>query len=190
MFKIDHYWQELKTKRSSRRKNSSSFENKDGNSKFPSSALGVSNPKASDNFAGSVVLEESGNANSRRKQHKGLPRQLSSHKQRFFSSNFRNHGTSRNSNGIISESPPSNSVGFFFSSTPPENYGSVWCDCCLCCSYNELFVSLSSFWLYFSNILLLLRALQVIIGFKAGYYSEYAKLMMTKFNWIICFPLG
>ncbi|KAK7817698.1 la-related protein 1a [Quercus suber] len=117
------YEQELKTKRSSRRKNSSSFENKDGSSKFPSIALGVSNPKASDNFAGSVVLEESGNANSRRKQHKGLPRQLSSHKQRFFSSNFRNHGTSRNSNGIISESPPSNSVGFFFSSTPPENYG-------------------------------------------------------------------
>ncbi|KAK9999855.1 hypothetical protein SO802_019458 [Lithocarpus litseifolius] len=116
------YEQELKTKRSSRRKNSSSFENKDGNSKFSSSALGVSNSKASDNFSGSVVLEESGNANSRRKLHKGFPRQLSSHKQRFFSSNFRNHGTSRNSNGIISESPPSNSVGFFFGSTPPENY--------------------------------------------------------------------
>ncbi|KAJ6984216.1 hypothetical protein NC653_022461 [Populus alba x Populus x berolinensis] len=45
------------------------------------------------------------------------------HKQRFFSSNSRNHGTGRNNFGIISESPPSNSVGFFFSSTPPENHG-------------------------------------------------------------------
>ncbi|GMY24183.1 la-related protein 1A [Fagus crenata] len=117
------YEQELKTKRSSRRKNSSTFENRDGNSKFSSSALGVSNSKAGENFAGSVVLEDSGNANSRRKQHKGVPKQLSSHKQRFFSSNFRNHGNSRNSIGIISESPPSNSVGYFFGSTPPENHG-------------------------------------------------------------------
>ncbi|XP_059429455.1 la-related protein 1A [Corylus avellana] len=117
------YEQELKTKQSNRRKNNHNFENRDGNSKFSSSASGVSNSKIGDNFVGSTVLEESGNANSRRKQNKGFPKQQSSHKQRFFSSNFRSLGTSRHSMGIISESPPSNSVGYFFGSTPPEHHG-------------------------------------------------------------------
>jgi la-related protein 1 len=101
------YWQELKTKRSNRRKNSSSYS------------------KAGEISAASCVHEESGSSNHTRKQNKGFPKQQSSHTQRFFSSNFRNHGTGRNNFGIISESPPSNSVGFFFSSTPPENHGSV-----------------------------------------------------------------
>ncbi|ESR59631.1 hypothetical protein CICLE_v10014180mg [Citrus x clementina] len=113
--------QELKTKRSSRRKNSSSFENKDGNLRSSGSTSGVSNSKAVDNSAFSINHEESGT--SRRKQNKNIPRQQTSLKQRFFSSNFRNHGTGRNSHGFISESPPSNSVGYFFGSTPPENHG-------------------------------------------------------------------
>ncbi|KAL9368225.1 hypothetical protein Peur_039424 [Populus x canadensis] len=99
------YEQELKTKRSNRRKNSSSYS------------------KAGEISAASCVHEESGSSNHTRKQNKGFPKQQSSHTQRFFSSNFRNHGTGRNNFGIISESPPSNSVGFFFSSTPPENHG-------------------------------------------------------------------
>lgn len=68
---------------------------------------------------------ESGIVISRRKQTKGFSKQHSSHKQRFFWSNYRNHGTSRNTLGVISESPPSNSVGFFFGSTPPDNLGLV-----------------------------------------------------------------
>lgn len=84
--------------------------------------------KVGENTGGSSVPEEVGSNNSRRKQ-KVFPKQQSSIKQRFFSSNFRNHGTGRNSHGVISESPPSNSVGFFFASTPPENHGSVQIDC-------------------------------------------------------------
>ncbi|KAG4382241.1 hypothetical protein JHK82_038760 [Glycine max] len=113
------YEQELKHRRSNRRKNNS--DSRDQNIKSPSRNSGASNIKAVENIGGNCV-EESGSYNSRRKQ-KVFHKQPSSLKQRFFSSNFRNHGTGRNSHGIISESPPSNSVGFFFASTPPENHG-------------------------------------------------------------------
>ncbi|XP_054798502.1 la-related protein 1A [Prosopis cineraria] len=114
------YEQELKNKRSNRRKNN--FDNRDRKLKSTSNTPGVSAMKVGETTSGSNALEESGSASLRRKQ-KGSLKQQSSHKQRFFSSNFRNHGTGRNSLGIISESPPSNSVGFFFASTPPENHG-------------------------------------------------------------------
>ncbi|PPD83358.1 hypothetical protein GOBAR_DD19722 [Gossypium barbadense] len=117
------YEQELKTKRSSRRKNNSNYENKDGNPRSPRGALGVSNLKTGENAAGSSNLEESGGSSSRRKQNKGFSKQQSFHKQRFFSGNSKNHGASRNSIAIISESPPSNSVGYFFGSTPPDSHG-------------------------------------------------------------------
>ncbi|RDX84741.1 La-related protein 1A, partial [Mucuna pruriens] len=113
------YEQELKHRRSNRRKNNS--DGRDRTIKSPSHNSGVSNIKAVESIGGSSV-EESGINNSRRKQ-KVFHKQPSSLKQRFFSSNFRNHGSGRNSHGIISESPPSNSVGFFFASTPPENQG-------------------------------------------------------------------
>ncbi|PON74068.1 Transcriptional repressor poly-beta-hydroxybutyrate-responsive [Parasponia andersonii] len=106
------YEQELKTKLSNRKKNNSGY-----------CASGLSNLKPGENFTGNSGLEESGSANSRKKQNKSFQKHQSSHKQRFFSSNFRNHGTGRHSLGIISESPPSNSVGYFFGSTPPENHG-------------------------------------------------------------------
>lgn len=122
-----NYWQELKTKRSNRKKNNSSYENRDSNSRFSSGTSGLSNIRPGENSSGNISLEESGSANSRKKQNKSFQKQQSSHKQRFFSS-IKNHGTGRNSLPVISESPPSNSVGFFFSSTPPENNGS---DCCL-----------------------------------------------------------
>ncbi|KAK8361581.1 hypothetical protein V6Z12_A03G048100 [Gossypium hirsutum] len=122
------YEQELKTKRSSRRKNNSNYENKDGNPRSPRGALGVSNLKTGENAAGSSNLEESGGSSSRRKQNKGFSKQQSFHKQRFFSSNSKNHGASRNSIAIISESPPSNSVGYFFGSTPPDSHGLVISD--------------------------------------------------------------
>ncbi|XP_059625073.1 la-related protein 1A [Cornus florida] len=110
------YEQELKAKQSNRRKNYSSNECKDG------TASAVTNTKAGEFFAGVSGCEVPGNANSRRKHNKGT-KQQSNHKQRLFSSNSRNHGTGRNSLGIISESPPSYSVGFFFGSTPPESHG-------------------------------------------------------------------
>ncbi|XVF46377.1 hypothetical protein PTKIN_Ptkin03bG0022200 [Pterospermum kingtungense] len=121
------YEQELKAKRFSRRKNYSVYENKDVNSRSPRGASGVSNLKTGENSAGSTN-EESGGVISRRKQNKGFFKQQSFHKQRFFSSNLKNHGTGRNSIAIISESPPSNSVGYFFGSTPPDSHGLVLVD--------------------------------------------------------------
>ncbi|GMI81837.1 hypothetical protein HRI_001852900 [Hibiscus trionum] len=117
------YEQELKTKRVSRRKNNSICENKDGNSRSPRDAPGVSISKIGENAAGSSIIEESGGLSSRRKQNKGFSKQHSFHKQRFFSSNSKNHGTTRNSIAILSESPPANSVGYFFGSTPPDSHG-------------------------------------------------------------------
>ncbi|EXB54653.1 hypothetical protein L484_022514 [Morus notabilis] len=117
------YEQELKTKRYSRKKNNSSYENKEGNSRSLSSGVGLSNLRPGENFAGTSALDEFGSSNARKKQSKTFQKQQSSHKQRFFSSNFRNHGSGRSSLSIISESPPSKSVGYFFGSTPPENHG-------------------------------------------------------------------
>ncbi|KAK4279252.1 hypothetical protein QN277_016981 [Acacia crassicarpa] len=114
------YEQELKNTRSNRRKNN--FDNRDRKLKSTSNTPGVSNTKMGENTSAGNALEESGSTSLRRKQKASL-KQQSSRKQRFFSSNFRNHGTGRSSLGIISESPPSNSVGFFFASTPPENHG-------------------------------------------------------------------
>ncbi|KAJ8766804.1 hypothetical protein K2173_008358 [Erythroxylum novogranatense] len=116
------YEQELKTKRSNSRKHNSSYDNKDGTPRPACSGSGVSGLKASESSEAGG-REESGSLNNLRKQSKGFPKHHTSHKQRFFSSNYRNHGTGRSSFGLISESPPSNSVGFFFSSTPPENHG-------------------------------------------------------------------
>lgn len=111
------YEQELEAKRSHRRKTNSNTESKDGSSRSPNIPAGVLN-------IGSHGCEEVGTSRNRRKQNKGSAKQHSSHNQRFFSNSYRNHGGGRNSFGVISESPPSNSVGFFFSSTPPENHRS------------------------------------------------------------------
>ncbi|KAK8550943.1 hypothetical protein V6N12_039621 [Hibiscus sabdariffa] len=117
------YEQEQKTKRVSRKKNNFISENKDGNSRSPRDAPGVSNSKIGENAAGSCIPEESGGLSSRRKQNKCFPKEHSIHKQRFFSGNSKNDGTSCNSIAIISESPPANSVGYFFGSTPPDSHG-------------------------------------------------------------------
>ncbi|PSR86750.1 La-related protein like [Actinidia chinensis var. chinensis] len=117
------YEQELKGKRSNHRKNKSSNESRDGNSKSSSTAMEAVNSRAGEHAAGSSGCEGLENANTQRKKNKGFSNLPSIHKQRLFSNNFRNHGTSRNSLGAISESPPSSSVGFFFGSTPPDSHG-------------------------------------------------------------------
>ena len=116
-------FQELKAKRSNRRKNKSSSESRDGISKSSSTAMAAVNSRAGEHSAGSSGCERLENANTQRKKNKGFSNLQSIHKQRLFSNNFRNHGTSRNSLGAISESPPSSSVGFFFGSTPPDSHG-------------------------------------------------------------------
>ncbi|XP_008804064.1 la-related protein 1A-like isoform X2 [Phoenix dactylifera] len=117
------YEQELQAKQSNNRRNNYGMEMKDVD--FKPSSLGNSslNSKANANIAGNNGPEEAGHVNSRRRQNKVTSKSHSSHKQRLFPGNFRSHGNGRNRHGIVSESPPSNSVGFFFGSTPPENYG-------------------------------------------------------------------
>ncbi|GAB4859275.1 hypothetical protein Ancab_010736 [Ancistrocladus abbreviatus] len=114
------YEQELKAKRSHRQKNNSSGE-KDGNPRSPSFPLANSNH--GENIPGVNGSEESAVSATGKKQNKGSAKQQATHKERFFSGNFRNHGTNRHSFVVGSESPPSNSVGYFYSSTPPDNFG-------------------------------------------------------------------
>ncbi|CAN1182415.1 La-related protein 1A [Linum perenne] len=109
------YEQELKAKRSNRKKNS--YEARDRNLRSTNNAPGISNARAGES-PGSYSHEKSQSGNNIRKQNRNTSKQHLSHTQRFFSSNFRNHAAGRKSVGAISESPP---VGFFFSSTPPEN---------------------------------------------------------------------
>ncbi|XP_020582978.1 la-related protein 1A [Phalaenopsis equestris] len=68
-------------------------------------------------------LEDGGHLNSRRRQNKGGNKSHLSHKQRLFPGNYKLYGNGRNRHYIVSESPPSSSIGFFFGSTPPENSG-------------------------------------------------------------------
>eukprot|EP00262_Sarcandra_glabra_P007006 TRINITY_DN19565_c0_g1_i1.p1 TRINITY_DN19565_c0_g1~~TRINITY_DN19565_c0_g1_i1.p1 ORF type:complete len:1048 (+),score=188.56 TRINITY_DN19565_c0_g1_i1:248-3391(+) len=117
------YEQELRSKRSNNRRYHSRAEIKDGESKSVTAVPGLLNSKVSCNYSRNSGSEDPGSSNSRRKQNKGANKTQSSHNQRLFPSNFRNHGNARNRHGIISESPPSNSVGFFFGSTPPESHG-------------------------------------------------------------------
>ncbi|KAB2606323.1 la-related protein 1A-like [Pyrus ussuriensis x Pyrus communis] len=117
------YEQELKTKRPNHKKYSTSHENRDANSRFSSVSKGFTKLKPSEISGSSNGIEEFGSAISRKKQNRLSRNQQLSHRQRFFSSNFKNYGTGGNNLGFISESPPSDSVGFFFSSTPPETHG-------------------------------------------------------------------
>lgn len=108
-----YYEQELKSKRNRGRRNSSTKEMKDGTSKSPKVVSSVANQKAT---AGGCA--EVAGSPTTRKQIKGFFKQ-SLKNQRLFSSNIKNNG----SDHIVSESPPSTSVGFFFGSTPPDNHG-------------------------------------------------------------------
>ncbi|XP_021776498.1 la-related protein 1A-like [Chenopodium quinoa] len=114
------YEQELRTKRSNRKKMNINKEDKDESSKSPNIRTGVVNIRSVEKSSGGQGCDEIGSHVNRSKQSKGSAKQQSSHRQRFFSNNPKNHGGGRNSFGVVSESPPSNSVGFFFSSTPPE----------------------------------------------------------------------
>ncbi|KAI3894697.1 hypothetical protein MKX03_031627 [Papaver bracteatum] len=118
--------QELRSKRSiSRRK--SSTETKEGDSRHLSSTPGLPNSKIRSNSPGKSLPEDPGFLHPKRKQNKGgANKQQSIPKQRYFPSSVRNQGNGRKRNAIVSESPPSSSVGFFFGSTPPESsHGSL-----------------------------------------------------------------
>ncbi|KAL2535957.1 La-related protein 1A [Forsythia ovata] len=115
------YEQELKSNRSHRRNSKPNNESKDEISKCSTASAAVSNSRNPEHS--SCGHEEPGNSNSRRKQNKGSSKQQYIHKQRLFSGNFRGHGSARNSLGVTTDSPPSDLVGFFFGSTPPDSHG-------------------------------------------------------------------
>ncbi|PIN09426.1 hypothetical protein CDL12_17987 [Handroanthus impetiginosus] len=111
-----YYEQELNSKRSHRR------HIRDENSKYSAKGASILNSRAPDYSTGRSSCEGTGNSNSRRKQNKGNWKQHSNHKERLFYGNFRPHGSGQKSGAIISESPPSDAVGFFFGSTPPDSH--------------------------------------------------------------------
>ncbi|CAN4100698.1 unnamed protein product [Withania somnifera] len=116
------YEQELKATRSSRRSNNSGNDPRDDITRSSGTGAALSKSKYTDHSSGGKNTEGPGSSNSRRKQNKGFTKPHPIHNQRLFSGNYRNHGVSRNAVGTISESPPSDSVGFFFGSTPPDSH--------------------------------------------------------------------
>ncbi|XP_051143582.1 la-related protein 1A-like [Andrographis paniculata] len=83
----------------------------------------VSNSKVSTQCAGARGCEGHGDSNSRQKQSRGNSKHHSIHRQRLFYSSVKGQGSGENSIGIISESPPTDAIGFFFGSTPPDSHG-------------------------------------------------------------------
>lgn len=116
------YEQELKSKRSNRRKTSNINDFRGGNPRSYGKAAAELNPKPAEASDGEGLpnINSNSNINSPRKKQNNK----TSHKQRLFSSNYWNHGPGRMSPSFVSESPPSDSVGFFFGSTPPDIHGS------------------------------------------------------------------
>ncbi|XP_041998139.1 la-related protein 1A-like [Salvia splendens] len=115
------YEQELKSHRSYSRNNEPIIGSRDENSRCFAGDASLINPRAVDCSTGGSSSEGHGNSNSRRKQNKSNSKHHFSHKQRLFPGNFKSHGSGRNSHGIVSESPPSDAIGFFFGSTPPDS---------------------------------------------------------------------
>ncbi|GER54738.1 La-related protein [Striga asiatica] len=112
------YEQELNSKRSHRRRNVPiNNESKDEDRKYSDNNSAALNSEALNHTAETGNLEGHGNSTSRRKQKKGSSKQQCTHRQRFF------YGSGINFQGIMSESPPTDAVGFFFGSTPPDSHG-------------------------------------------------------------------
>jgi len=121
------YEQELRNERSENdQKSQLGLENKHStNDSRSAGSGGGTSSKSSLGGIGSSSCEGYVQSNTRRRSNKGGGGRIQpSHKERLFPSSARNQSTGlRNRQSIISESPPSNSVGFFFGSTPPDNHG-------------------------------------------------------------------
>lgn len=119
--------QEINSKRSRRRRQKPVKESTTENFKCSANAndTAIANMVTPDHSTGGNSSEMPENPNSRRKHNKSSSKQQFIHKQRLFPANSRPHGSPRNSVGLISESPPSDAVGFFFGSTPPDSQGRV-----------------------------------------------------------------
>lgn len=117
------YEQELKARRSNLRSLNSNNEGRDESTNSPGTTASLMKSKTGDHSFESNGYEGPESSGSRRRQSKGYSKQNSIYKQRLFTGNLRNHGTHRSGLGVVSESPPCDSVGFFFGSTPPDSHG-------------------------------------------------------------------
>lgn len=108
--------QELNLKRSHRRNNQLISESRGESSR---NSAQVAATRIRDHSTGKSSLEGPGNPNSYRKQNNCNFKQH----QRLFCGNSKGHVSGRNSLGAVSGSPPSDAVGFFFGSTPPDSHG-------------------------------------------------------------------
>ncbi|KAL8029471.1 hypothetical protein ABFS82_14G224000 [Erythranthe guttata] len=108
------YEQELHSKQS---------ESRNKNSRY-SANVAVAENLRSAHSNGRSSCGGSGNSNSDRKPNKGSSKLNSIHKQGLFCGNIRAHLSDRNSLGALSESPPSDAVGFSFGSKSPDSDGS------------------------------------------------------------------
>lgn len=79
------------------------------------------NSRAPDCSAKEIDCECPVYIDSRLKQNEDGFKQHSLHKQRVFPGNFRSHGSDQNSLVMLSESPPSNYIDFYFSPPPDSN---------------------------------------------------------------------
>ncbi|KAL3618930.1 hypothetical protein CASFOL_037158 [Castilleja foliolosa] len=94
-------------------------EKKDDNFKYSDKDDAILSSRPPDYIAGRNNSEGPGDSSPRRKQTKGILKQQSIHNQRLLCGNFK---IDRNSVGVVSESPPSDAVGFFFGYTPPDSH--------------------------------------------------------------------
>ncbi|KAL3828670.1 hypothetical protein ACJIZ3_017472 [Penstemon smallii] len=117
------YEQELNSKRSHNRHNKPIIESKDEKSRCSADEAAIVSLGDPDHFTEGSSCVGPGNSNSRTKHNKCSSKQHSIYNQRLFPDNFRVHGSGRNSLSNICESPPSDAVGFFFGSTPPDSQG-------------------------------------------------------------------
>ncbi|XP_057782185.1 la-related protein 1A-like [Salvia miltiorrhiza] len=114
-----YYEQELNLKRSHRRHNQPISEGMDDSSRNSAQGAATLNSRILDQSTGKSSSEGHGHPNSRKKQNKSNLKQ----QQRLFYGNLKGHVSGRNTLGAVSGSPPSDAVGFFFGSTPPDSYG-------------------------------------------------------------------
>ncbi|XP_041989522.1 la-related protein 1A-like isoform X1 [Salvia splendens] len=114
-----YYEQELSLKRSNCRHNQPISEGRDDNSRNSAESAATLNSRVLDHSTIKSSSEGPGHSYSRKKQNKINLKQ----QQRLSYGNLKGHVSVRNSMGAISGSPPSDAVGFFFGSTPPDSHG-------------------------------------------------------------------
>lgn len=113
--------QELNPKWSHCSRNKPIDESRNANTRYSAKSATIVKSGFPGHSNGRCCCEEPEDSYCQEKLNKGSSKHHSNCKQRLFLGNFRAHGSSQDSLGITSESPPSDAVGFFFGPTPPDS---------------------------------------------------------------------